>query len=326
VGIEPIKLQAKEGLSLINGTQAMTALGILAHARADSAARYANVVGAWSLEALLGTSRAFDARIQELRPHPGQGRSASLLRSLLTEDSEIMKSHADCNKVQDPYSLRCMPQVHGSVWDALDHVGAVLRREINSVTDNPLVFPEQKEFLSGGNFHGAPVAFAMDYMAIIMTALMSISERRIEQLVNPHLSSGLPPFLAEDTGLNSGFMIAQVSAASLVSEGKVLAHPASVDSIPSSANREDHVSMGMTAALKAEQIVGYVEHVLGIETMCAAQGLDLRAPLTPGKSIQRLQADFRKTVPYVHGDVILYPLIQESARWVRDRRWVACLP
>jgi histidine ammonia-lyase len=325
VGMEPLRLEAKEGLSLINGTQALTAVGIAAHHRAVNALRYANVVGAWSLEALLGTAKAFDARIQALRPHPGQGRCASMLRSLLA-GSQIMESHADCSKVQDPYSLRCMPQVHGAVLDALEHIGSVLEREVNSVTDNPLVFSGAEDTRSGGNFHGAPVAFALDYLAVVVTSLMSISERRIEQLVNPHLSSGLPPFLMQDTGLNSGFMIAQVSAASLVSEGKVLAHPASVDSIPSSANREDHVSMGMTAALKAFQTVKYLEVVLGIETMCAAQGLDFRAPLKPGSILCEIHGDYRNRVPFASQDSVLAPWIDDSADWVRHGGWQAHAP
>lgn len=325
VGLEPLRLEAKEGLSLINGTQALTAVGIAAHDRALNALRYANVVGAWSLEALLGTVTAFDARIQALRPHPGQDRCATMLRTLL-DGSEIMESHADCSKVQDPYSLRCMPQVHGAVFDALEHIGSVLEREVNSVTDNPLVFSGAEDTRSGGNFHGAPVAFALDYLAVVLTSLMSISERRIEQLVNPHLSAGLPPFLVQDTGLNSGFMIAQVSAASLVSEGKVLAHPASVDSIPSSANREDHVSMGMTASLKAYQTVEFLENVLGIETMCAAQGLDFRDPLKPGAILDEIHTTYREGVPFAAQDSVLAPWIEASAEWVREGRWQEVAP
>ncbi len=325
VGLTPLTLEAKEGLSLINGTQAMTAVGLLAFHGAQRAVRFANVVGAWSLDALLGTVVAFDARINQLRPHPGQERCSAILRELLA-DSEINQSHTDCEKVQDPYSLRCMPQVHGAVWGALDHIGQVLETESNSVTDNPLVFPETGQFLSGGNFHGAPVAFALDYLAQVMTALMSISERRIEQLVNPNLSSGLPAFLITNTGLNSGLMIAQVSAASLVTEGKVLSHPASVDSIPSSANREDHVSMGMTAALKALTVVDYAEKVLAIESLCAAQGIDLRLPLKPGPRLQQIHDGFRKRVPFLTEDTHLAPHIQESLEWLRSEEWVASLP
>ncbi len=325
VGLTPITLEAKEGLSLINGTQAMTAVGILAFQVAQRAVRYANVVGAWSLDALLGTAVAFDTRINQLRPHPGQERCSSIIRDLLV-DSEINQSHTDCEKVQDPYSLRCMPQVHGAVWGALDHIGEVLERESNSVTDNPLVFPDTGEFISGGNFHGAPVAFALDYLAQVMTALMSISERRIEQLVNPNLSSGLPAFLVANTGLNSGLMIAQVSAASLVTEGKVLSHPASVDSIPSSANREDHVSMGMTAAVKALTVVDYVEKVLAIESLCAAQGIDLRCPLKPGPRLQQIHDSFREKVPFLTEDTHLAPHIQASVEWLRSEDWAASLP
>ncbi len=323
-GIEPIRLEAKEGLALVNGTQAMTAVGILAHARARALAAYANVAGAWSLEALLGSPVAFDPRIHALRPHPGQAWSATLLASLLA-DSEIVRSHAECGKVQDPYSLRCMPQVHGAFKDAVDHVGEVLEREVNSVTDNPLVFPEEGDVISGGNFHGMPVALVLDNLGTALTALMSMSERRVEQLVNPHLSSGLPAFLAEETGLNSGFMIAQVVAASLVTEAKVLAHPASVDSIPSSANREDHVSMGMTAALKALQIAEHAERVLAVETLCAAQGVDLRKPARPNDKLNAIHEAFRERVPHISEDTILAPLIEAATEWVGSAEWAEIL-
>jgi histidine ammonia-lyase len=264
-----------------------------------------------SLEALKGTVRAFDARVVEARPHPGALEVAALLRTLLA-DSEIAESHRDCGKVQDPYSLRCMPQVHGASRDVLDFARGVCEREANATTDNPLVFvggdePAGGEIISGGNFHGQPVALALDAAAIAVAELANISERRVEQLVNPQLSSGLPPFLASDSGLHSGFMIAQVAAASLVSENKILCHPASVDSIPSSAGREDHVSMGATSALKLERIVDHVRTVLAIELLCAAQGIDLRAPPRPGPMLARAHAVIRERVPRLEDDRPLHP-------------------
>jgi histidine ammonia-lyase len=267
----------------------------------------ADLVGALSLDALKGTFRAFDPRIHAARPHPGQLTCAENLLALL-DGSEIMDSHKDCDKVQDPYSLRCMPQVHGATRDALAHVRSVLEREINSATDNPLVFLSgdfgagEDDIVSGGNFHGQPVALSLDFLAIATAELANISERRIEQMVNPALSSGLPPFLVPNPGLNSGFMILQVTAAALINENKVLCHPASVDSIPSSANREDHVSMGMTAANKAMCVVENVRRVLGIELMCACQGIDLREGLDPGKPLRDVLARVRQDVPFVEKD------------------------
>jgi histidine ammonia-lyase len=310
VGLQPITFEAKEGISLVNGTQCMTSIGALALLAAEDAARTADVVGAMSLEALKGTPRAFDPRIQTVRPHPGQAASARNLRRLL-EGSEIVESHRDCGKVQDAYSLRCMPQVHGATRDALAYARTVLEREAASATDNPLVFPSSSgdEMISGGNFHGQPVALALDFAGIAAAELANISERRIEQLVNPHLSSGLPPFLSEESGLNSGYMMAQVSAAALVSENKILAHPASVDSIPSSAGREDHVSMGVHAADKLERIVDNVRNVLAIELLCAAQGVDLRAPHRPNPALAAAHQALRARVPHlgidrpVHTDV-----------------------
>jgi len=309
-GLEPLTLQAKEGLTLLNGTQLMTAVGCLEVHDARATCAIADLAGAMSLEALKGTRRAFDPRVVEARPQPGAIASAALLRRLL-EDSEIMVSHRDCGKVQDPYSLRCMPQVHGATRDVLDYAAAVLEREANSATDNPLVFvdddaPFGGELISGGNFHGQPVAIALDSAAIGIAELANISERRIEQLVNPYLSSGLPPFLARDSGLNSGFMMAQVTAAALVSENKVLAHPASVDSIPSSAGREDHVSMGATAALKLATIHDHVRTVLAIELLCGAQGLDLRLPLKTGSTLQELHRRLRTVVPPMDEDRPIY--------------------
>jgi histidine ammonia-lyase len=258
-----------------------------------------------SLEALKGTPRAFDARIQAVRPHPGQAASAGNLRRLL-EGSPIVASHKDCGKVQDAYSLRCMPQVHGATRDALDYVRIVLEREIVSATDNPLVFSSADEMVSGGNFHGQPVALALDFAGIAVAELANISERRIEQLVNPHLSSGLPAFLSEDSGLNSGYMMAQVSAAALVSENKILAHPASVDSIPSSAGREDHVSMGVHAADKLARIVDNVRNVLSIELLCACQGIDLRAPHRPNAALAAAHEAVRARVPHLGVDRPVY--------------------
>jgi histidine ammonia-lyase len=303
----PLKLEAKEGLALINGTQAMMAVGVMALLEAERLCRLADVVGACSLDALKGTWKAFDPRIHEARPHPGQKTTARNLIRLL-DGSEIMDSHKDCGKVQDPYSLRCMPQVHGATRDALAWVRGVLEREVTSATDNPLVFLDGDygvaghEVLSGGNFHGQPIAMALDMLAIAVAELASISERRIEQLVNPALSSGLPPFLAPEPGLNSGFMIVQVTAAGLISENKVLCHPAVVDSIPSSANREDHVSMGMTSANKAARVVENVRTVLGLELLCACQGVDLRAPLKPGRALQAVHARVRKDIAFAPAD------------------------
>ncbi len=294
-GLTPLVLEAKEGLTLLNGTQHMTAVGGLAIYDAEETCRIADIAGALSLEALKGTVRAFDERVIAARPHPGQIEVARFLRALLV-GSEIAESHKDCGKVQDPYSLRCMPQVHGATRDMLGFARVVLEREASSSTDNPLVFVDEGDMISGGNFHGQPVAIALDAAAIAIAELANISERRVEQLVNPHLSSGLPPFLAPDSGLNSGFMIAQVAAASLVSENKILAHPASVDSIPSSAGREDHVSMGATAALKLATIHDHVRTVLAIELLCAAQGIDLRRPLTTTKPLEAVHAALRAKV------------------------------
>jgi histidine ammonia-lyase len=308
-GIAPLVLEAKEGLTLLNGTQHMTAIGGLTVAEADDTCRIADIAGAMSLEALKGTVRAFDPRVVGARPHPGQIAVGTFLRELLV-GSEIAESHKDCGKVQDPYSLRCMPQVHGATRDVLGFARTVLEREAGSSTDNPLVFvdgPDGDEMISGGNFHGQPVAIALDAAAIGIAELANISERRVEQLVNPHLSSGLPPFLAPDSGLNSGFMIAQVAAAALVSENKILAHPASVDSIPSSAGREDHVSMGAAAALKLATIHDHVRNVLAIELLCAAQGIDLRRPLKTTAPLEAVHAVIRAKVPAMMVDRPIAP-------------------
>jgi histidine ammonia-lyase len=329
-GIEPLVLEAKEGLTLLNGTQHMTAVGGLAILDAEETAIVADIAGALSLEALKGTVRAFDERVVAARPHPGQIAVARFLRALLA-DSAIAESHKDCGKVQDPYSLRCMPQVHGASRDVIAFARTVLEREAASSTDNPLVFSDSPgettlalgEMISGGNFHGQPVALALDAAAMAVAELANISERRVEQLVNPHLSSGLPPFLAPDSGLNSGFMIAQVAAASLVSENKVLAHPASVDSIPSSAGREDHVSMGATSALKLQMIHDHVRNVLAIELLCAAQGLDLRRPLTSTKPLEAVHAAIRARVPAMMVDRPLQPDIAAVRALIDDGSLVA---
>jgi histidine ammonia-lyase len=307
-GLEPVVLEAKEGLALINGTQYMTALGALALRRAAELCTAADIAGATCIEALKGSKRPFEERLMVVRPHPGQARVAANLRALLAE-SEIMESHVGCGKVQDPYSLRCMPQVHGATRDALAWAEEVVERELNSVTDNPTVFlgAGEPEFVSGGNFHGQPVALALDLAALAVAELANISERRVEQLVNPALSTGLPPFLARDSGLCSGFMIAQVASASLVSENKILCHPASVDSIPSSANREDHVSMGSIAARKLVQVVDNVSSSLAIELMAAVEGVDLRAPLVPAAGVAAAQRAVRSVAAAVIEDRPLYP-------------------
>jgi histidine ammonia-lyase len=304
-GLRPISFEAKEGISLVNGTQCMTAIGALAIVDAEDAARLADIIGALSLEALKGTPRAFDPRIHAVRPHPGQAASARNLAALLS-GSGIVDSHKDCGKVQDAYSLRCMPQVHGATRDALGYGRTVLETEASSATDNPLVFAEANEMISGGNFHGQPVALALDFAAIATAELANIAERRIEQMVNPHLSSGLPAFLTPDSGLNSGYMMAQVTAAALVSENKILAHPASVDSIPSSAGREDHVSMGVHAADKLARIVENVRNVLAIELLCAAQGVDLRGPHKPAAALANAHAAVRQRVPTLTVDRPVY--------------------
>jgi histidine ammonia-lyase len=262
-----------------------------------------------SLDALEGSARPFDPRIQQMRPHPGQAASADNLRAILA-GSDIMEGHRDCRKVQDPYSLRCMPQVHGASRDALTFARAVLEREMVAATDNPLIFVNDSEagadVISGGNFHGQPLAIALDTAAMACAELANIAERRIEQLVNPAMSSGLPPFLGTRSGLDSGFMMAQVTAAALVSENKGLCHPASTDSIPSSAGKEDHVSMGSISARKLERIVGHVRIVLAIEAMVAAQGLDLRKPLQGGVGVRAALETIRRTVPTLEGDRTLH--------------------
>ena len=315
-GLEPLDLQAKEGLALVNGTQGMLAIGLLALLRAERLARTSDVVAAMTIEASLGTDAPFDERLQRLRPHPGQTASASNLRRLLA-DSPIRESHRHSeHMVQDAYSLRCTPQVHGATRDTAAHVRSVLEIEVNAVSDNPIVLPDDREVRSGGNFHGMPVAVAMDSLALSLVSLASISDRRLYRLLDPKSSNGLPPFLVPESGLNSGFMLAQYTGASLVSECKSLAHPASVDSIPSSAGQEDHVSMGMTAARHARDVVRNAETVLALEALGAAQALDLRTPLTPGPATTAALAALRERVPFVEYDRELGPDIEAAVALV----------
>ncbi|MEX0747800.1 MAG: histidine ammonia-lyase [Rhodothermales bacterium] len=296
--LEPLVLRAKDGLSLINGTQLMSAYGAWILERSLNLEKLADLIAATSLEALQGSIRPFDARIQAVRPHSGPSVVAKNVRELLI-DSEILESHRHCGKVQDPYCLRCVPQVHGASRDALDHCRSILETEINSATDNPLVF-EDGDIISGGNFHGQPLALALDYAALALSELASISERRTYLLLEGH--DGLPTLLMAETGINSGFMIPQYTAAALVSENKVLSHPASVDSIPTSLGQEDHVSMGSISALKLLTILENVEHVLAIELLTAAQALDYRLPLRPGRGVLAAHAHVRKRVPHREAD------------------------
>jgi histidine ammonia-lyase len=302
LGMKPITLEAKEALALINGTQLMSAVGILNAYDGLILCKTADIASACSIEALRGTDAPFDPRVHMLRPHPGQSIVADNIKRLL-EGSQILPSHSECDKVQDAYSLRCIPQVHGATRDTVDYASVVLETEINSVTDNPIVFTETKDSISCGNFHGQPVAFALDFMGIGISELANISERRIERLVDPMLSN-LPPFLTPEGGLNTGYMITQYAAAALVSENKVLAHPASVDSIPTSANQEDHVSMGAIAAFKGADIVQNVRNVLAIELLCAAQGLDF-IPEKPGKGVAAAHKIIREHIPTLTQDRVM---------------------
>ncbi len=317
-GLEPVTLVEKEGLALINGTQVMTAIGSLAYHDAVNLFKAALVTAALTLEAQLGVPDAFDPLIGEVRPYSGHRYTADAVLRLL-EGSSLIGS--DRHKVQDAYSLRCIPQVHGAAWNALDYVNGILEVEINSVNDNPLLFPDHDRVLSGGNFHGQPVAQAMDFMAIAVAELGSIAERRIERLVNPSLS-GLPPFLVREGGLNSGLMIAQYTAASLVSENKGLCHPASIDSIPSSANQEDHVSMGTTAARKARRVVDNTARVIGIELLVAAQAADFRGSEGLGRGTAAAYRLLREEVDFLEKDRILYPLINRAVDLVAGGRLV----
>jgi histidine ammonia-lyase len=351
-GIKPLVLEAKEAVSLINGTQAMLAVGTLSLLAAEILVDSADVIGAMACDALKGTDAAFDARIHKARPHNGQITTAANLRKLL-EGSAIRESHRDCGRVQDAYSLRCMPQVHGAVRDTLAHCRRVFEIEINSAVDNPLVFissPEtitkndggadvlvrrhpsppandhgNADVISGGNFHGEPVAFALDFLGIALSALAGISERRLERMVNPALSEGLPPFLAPGAGLNSGFMMPQVTAAALVSENKVLAHPASVDSITTSGNKEDYVSMGMAAAIKLKKIVENTRNAIAIEAMAAAQAIDLLAPLKTSKRLQQAHAAIRSVSAKLEKDRVMYPDFAKIAEVIVSGKVAAAL-
>jgi histidine ammonia-lyase len=317
VGLEPVRLQAKEGLSLVNGTQFMAAFGALGVVRARRLAKVADIACAQSLEALQGSRTSFLPQIHALRPLQGQGDSAANVLQLL-EDSAINESHRWCDKVQDAYSLRCAPQVHGASRDLLDYAARTVQVELNSATDNPLVLVEDGMLVSNGNFHGQPLAFALDALSMAVSELADIAERRVERLVNPSLSGGLPAFLTGDGGLNSGFMIPQYVAASLVSENKVLSHPAAVDSIPTSAGQEDHVSMGNASGLKAWQVLANAERVLAIELLAGAQGVEFLAPLQPGVGVRAAREFVRSISPRLRDDRPLTPDIEAVAAAVRD--------
>jgi histidine ammonia-lyase len=315
--IEPLQLEAKEGIALLNGTQAMAAVGGLALYRAERVARVADVAGAMTLEALKGTPVAFDERIHAARPHPGQITVAAHLRDLLRH-SQIRESHVENDpRVQDAYSLRCMPQVHGAIRDALTHAREIVEIETGSATDNPLVFADNGEVLSGGNFHGAPLALAFDYAAMAMTDLMSITERRIDRLVNPDANEDLPPFLTSHPGSASGFMMLQIVAASLLNEAKILAHPASVDNVPTDGGKEDHVSMGMTGATKLRSIVDLGEMTTAIELIAAAEGLEYRAPLQPGRGVSTAHERVRQRVPKLTSDRAMSREIEAISQAIR---------
>ena len=317
-GLKSLQLTAKEGLALLNGTQAMTAVGALAVSRARRVTELCDLSGAMSLEALMGTPAAFDERIHKARPHGGQIAAAEHLLRLM-EGSEIRESHREGDsRVQDAYCLRCMPQVHGAVRGVLEHVSGVLETEAGSATDNPLVFPGAgAAVISGGNFHGAPLSYAFDYASIAMTDLAGITERRIDRLLNPDINEGLPAFLSPDPGLSSGFMIAQIVAAALINECQVLAHPSSTGSIPTDGGKEDHVSMGMTGAIKLRQIVEHVERVLAIELMCAAQALEFRRPLKSSSRIEQAYEMIRGVIPRLRRDRVLAPDIAAMAESIR---------
>jgi histidine ammonia-lyase len=319
--LKPIDLQPKDGLSLINGTQLMSSYGAFVLEKSLRLLKAADMLGAMSLEALQGSIKPFDARIHQIRPHNGQQIVAQNVRKLL-KDSEILESHRNCGKVQDPYSLRCIPQVHGASRDAIAHCISTVQTEINSVTDNPLVFPNG-DIISGGNFHGQPLALVLDYAAIALAELASISERRSYLLLKGH--DGLPTLLMEETGINSGFMIPQYTAAALVSENKVLCHPASVDSIPTSLGQEDHVSMGSIGALKLLNVFKNVEQVLAIELFTAAQALDFRKPLKPGKGVEKAHTYIRKHIPHAQEDHFFRDEINTAVELLMDTNFIADL-
>jgi len=322
-GLKSHHLAPKEGLSLINGTHFMTTIAAKAVVEARALLAAADAMLCLSLDAVRGTIKAFDQRIHELRPHPGQIEVATNIRNLFHEPDGILESHKDCSKVQDPYSFRCGPQVHGAARDTTSFVEMTINRELNSVTDNPLCFSDGS-ILSGGNFHGEPVAMVMDYLAIAMAEIGSISERRTEKITNP-VMSGLPPFVARDSGLSSGFMIPHVVAAALASENKIYCHPASVDSIPTSADKEDHVSMGPIAAIKARRVIRNSAKILAIEALASCQGLDLLKPLQPNKAIGGIYAAIRKLSPSVDQDRSLSQDIEKVADWILADGVRSCL-
>lgn len=323
-GLAPIELAAKEGLALVNGTQAMGALGCLALEQARGLAKVADIACAATVEGLLGSQAPFQSAVHMLRPHSGQMASARNLTRLVA-GSDLMASHRDCGQVQDGYSLRCAPQVHGATRDTLAHARGVFQIEINSVTDNPLIFSDREEAVSAGHFHGQPLALPLDFMAIALAELANISERRVERLVNPALSNGLPTFLTAKPGLNSGLMVAQYTAAALVSENKVLAHPASVDSIPTSAGQEDHVSMGTIAGRKLHDVLANVTHVLAIELMVAAQAIDLREHLATGRGVAAAHRFIRRHVPHLDEDRVLADDIRIMREKLEDGSLIAAV-
>ena len=315
-GLKPLQLKAGEGLALVNGTQVMTAIGGLSVYDAIKLSKMTDIAAAMSLEVLMGSKTEFDQRIHQVRPHPGQAAAADNM-DRITRDSEIITSHKDCSRIQDAYTLRCSPQVHGASKDAITYARKVVETEMNSSTNNPLIFPESQEFLLGGNFHGQPIALALDFLCMAISELANISERRIERLVNPQLS-GLPAFLVSDGGLNSGFMLAQYTAASLVSENKVLSHPACVDSIPTSANKEDHVSMGTISARKLREIVRNAEYVIAIELLCGAQAMDLFTNMKPGEGTLIAYKIIRDQVPHLEKDRIISKDIETMVHLMRS--------
>ncbi len=322
-GMRPMELSSGEGLALTNGTQVMNGIGGLAIHDARYLCNMTDIAASMSLEVLMGSRAEFDPRIQQARPHPGQqAAAANMLR--ITRNSEIITSHKDCFRVQDAYTLRCSPQVHGASRDAVEYASKVVETEMNSSTGNPLIFNDTEDFLLGGNFHGQPIALAMDFAAMAVSELANISERRIERLVNPKLS-GLPAFLVEDGGLNSGFMIAQYTAASLVSENKVLSHPACVDSIPTSANKEDHVSMGTISARKFREIVKNTWNVIAIELLCAAQALDLFTNMKPGEGTLAAYTAIRETVSHLDQDRVLADDINAMKQIMEQRKILAAV-
>ncbi|MDX1690936.1 MAG: histidine ammonia-lyase [Acidimicrobiia bacterium] len=318
-GLEPLTLRPKEGLSLLNGTEGMLAMGVLGLRRARRIAAAADIACALSVEALLGSERPFQPAVHAVRPHPGQARSATSIRSMLA-GSEIVASHHDdfVHAVQDAYSLRCAPQVHGAVLDVLDHAVGVFERELASVVDNPIVFADRGVVVSGGNFHGQPLAFALDFMAIAVTELGSISERRTDRILDPERSSGLPPFLATHPGLNSGYMLTQYTAAALVAENRVLSHPASVESIPTSGSQEDHVSMGWGAGRKLDGVLTNTARVVAVEILCAVEGVGHRAPLRPGTGSRAAVDAVRSVVPPLERDRSPAPAIEAIAELIVD--------